>query len=326
MAAASSYSCDHLLATGSRQSVHLWDTTTFERVGVLENGHRSDISHLAFSPENTRIASSAYDATITVWDVASQRQLTRLQRDTNVMGLCFCGIGQKLVFVDRKMSGIHVWDVDSGNIFTLDPNNELSAAAHFASSAQRFISAVHLATNVEVIDLWEQDELGELKHSGCLNRRDLLGGSLSSMDFCPGNNGEVALYLSNGSLSVWDCDSRYVKFELCNLSSVRGCMGGSVRYGPDGSVLYFAEPDGLIQTWHLASKSLISTFNNPQLILNIAVCPQESNKSILAILSGNEWCDECSVFDLESGELLKTIEDQCRAMACSRITTSVILL
>jgi WD40 repeat protein/DNA-binding SARP family transcriptional activator len=78
-----SYSPDGaLLATGgsiggrSVDTVVLWDARTGEKLRTL-SGHHEDVSWVAFSPDGTRLASTAPDGTI-VWDTATGRPVLEL--------------------------------------------------------------------------------------------------------------------------------------------------------------------------------------------------------------------------------------------------------
>jgi WD40 repeat protein len=54
---------------GSSSKIHLWDTLTGKRLGLLD-GHKSWILALAFAPDGKSLASASYDTTVLIWSMA----------------------------------------------------------------------------------------------------------------------------------------------------------------------------------------------------------------------------------------------------------------
>lgn len=71
-------SCGRYLASGSwwyageRAPIQLWKVATWEIIATLP-GHPTDVQCLAFSPDNTLLASASFDGTILLWDITSYR-------------------------------------------------------------------------------------------------------------------------------------------------------------------------------------------------------------------------------------------------------------
>ena len=67
-------SCGRYFASGSwwyageRAPIQLWEVATWEIIATL-CGHPTDIQDLAFSPDNTLLASASFDGTILLWDM-----------------------------------------------------------------------------------------------------------------------------------------------------------------------------------------------------------------------------------------------------------------
>ena len=73
-------SCGRYLASGSswyageKAPIELWEVDTEGNIPTLEKfatlpGHPTDIQDLAFSPDNTLLASASFDGTILLWDL-----------------------------------------------------------------------------------------------------------------------------------------------------------------------------------------------------------------------------------------------------------------
>lgn len=88
-----------------------------ERVLVIE-GHQSDVSYAAFSPDDKYIVSvSSYDNTIRVWEVGSGKEVERFVVDTtDVLKVGFNSDGNRIVAT--KVDG-------SSLIFEFSPLQEL---------------------------------------------------------------------------------------------------------------------------------------------------------------------------------------------------------
>ena len=51
-----------------KMAIRLWDVATGEEITTFW-GHPTDVQSLAFSPDNTLLASGSHDGTILLWDV-----------------------------------------------------------------------------------------------------------------------------------------------------------------------------------------------------------------------------------------------------------------
>ena len=69
--------CGKYLASGTwwqrekgmeKMAIRLWEVATGEEITTFW-GHPTDVQSLAFSPDNTLLASGSHDGTILLWDV-----------------------------------------------------------------------------------------------------------------------------------------------------------------------------------------------------------------------------------------------------------------
>jgi WD40 repeat protein/serine/threonine protein kinase len=98
-------------------TARLWDSATGEEKAVLK-GHEAVITHLAFSPDGTRLVTVDEERLALVWDVPSARQVSRLGKRSSrhrdrVIALSFSPDG-KMVATGSYDRTAKVWDVESG--------------------------------------------------------------------------------------------------------------------------------------------------------------------------------------------------------------------
>jgi WD40 repeat protein len=93
----------------ARHGIFLWDTTTGKKIGFFE-GHKGQITCVAFSPDGTLLISAGRFEPVRVWDLVNQRQISVLEGPAKFCtfspdGLFFAAWGA------RDSSTVQFWDV-----------------------------------------------------------------------------------------------------------------------------------------------------------------------------------------------------------------------
>src|SRR5262249_2732206 len=99
-----------LVALGGEQGlIGLHDTRTWKPVRRCE-GMTGNVTELAFNPVGTRLAASADDATVIVFDPATGKEVARLAHPaTRVPGPAWSGDGGVLA-TGTNAGQVHLWD------------------------------------------------------------------------------------------------------------------------------------------------------------------------------------------------------------------------
>ncbi len=86
------------VATRSRQTIRVWNTRTWTRVGNLFEGHASWVTSVAFSPNGQTIVSGSHDGTIRLWDVESATCVGVSPKISSpISSVSFTGDGNRIV-------------------------------------------------------------------------------------------------------------------------------------------------------------------------------------------------------------------------------------
>jgi WD40 repeat protein len=92
-----------------RVTIGVWETRTGRRIGAL-SGHTREVLAVAFSPDDSRVATGSRDATIRLWDTATMEEIARLDGHTMyVKDLAFSPDGTQLVSASGDET-VRIWD------------------------------------------------------------------------------------------------------------------------------------------------------------------------------------------------------------------------
>ncbi len=104
------------IAAAGSKALYLWSniTKTPASQPLSLKGHSNLIWDIAFSPDGKKIASASRDKTVVIWDIASQKNLRRLENHTdNVWCVAFHPQG-KILATGSRDNSIRLWNTESG--------------------------------------------------------------------------------------------------------------------------------------------------------------------------------------------------------------------
>lgn len=80
---------------GGGDIVSVWETQTGKKIHEFR-GHKGYLQQVAFSPDGKRLASSAWDGTVRVWDLVLNKPLITFRQSGYVWHVAFCPTGEWL--------------------------------------------------------------------------------------------------------------------------------------------------------------------------------------------------------------------------------------
>lgn len=106
-------STGNLLGFGEGHDFKVWDVLTNSLVQIFA-GHSDYIKAIAFSPDNQLIASGGWDATIKIWSLQFNSELTTFKVGSCIMALAFSPVDSILVSLSKD-GIIQFWDLETMN-------------------------------------------------------------------------------------------------------------------------------------------------------------------------------------------------------------------
>ncbi len=229
-----------ILATGVSKTVKLWDVATQRTIATLE-GHTHLVDSLAFSPDDTIIASGGYDGMIRLWDVATQRNIFTFVANVeglnkSVESLAFSPDGTILASGgDDGM--IKLWDVATGTNITSIPE---VGRAPFTYSVAFSPDGTILASgsgngpgNVSLWDVTTKRNIAVFDHTV----------KVYSVAFSPDGT-IIASGSLDGIVTLQEVATGAEIITLPHTDDVR-----SVAFSPDGTILASGTRDREVRLW-----------------------------------------------------------------------------
>jgi WD40 repeat protein/serine/threonine protein kinase len=246
-----------LLATGGtaggkeQDDVLLWDAATGEKLLTL-TGHTADISYLAFSPDSSRLVTTAGspDSRTIVWDTTSGKQLLVVPGGDGLdVGARFSPEGARLVTAEIRHDSqgnpeatIRVLDAANGDeILRTAVGLNVFAAPLFSPDGTQIVIA---GDSVEILDAGTGREVTRIDAP-----------STSELVFSP--DGSRLATANDNEGNVWDLSSGRSEivdpeFKLLGQSGIAG-----IDWSSDGRLLATGGNDGTARVWDAGNGSQI---------------------------------------------------------------------
>jgi RNA polymerase sigma factor (sigma-70 family) len=241
-------------------NVRLWETASGKLVHAFADAPMTVHGSLLFSPDSSKLASMDSDQAIHVWDVASKKEVGRLNTKVKMPGglsntqrLAFSGDGRLLTASSQSGNATKeppeavVWDVASGKELLRVP--------------QEFILAVALSQDGKVlavgthrkVDLWRTDTG---KHV-----RTLTGfpGSIASLVFSPDGRTlaggyDVVVPEQHYKVGVWELATGAPRCHFDGNQSTVHCLA----FSADSARLASGSDDTTVLVWDATGRALVT--------------------------------------------------------------------
>ncbi len=234
-------------------SLIVWDVTTWKQKFTLK-GYTHPVIDIAFSPDNSTLASGGFDPTIYLWDIVTGKQENKLISDMNYVGcVAFSPDGRMFASGSFHSTAI-LWDAityTKNHTFTAN-NKDLNPLSTVKLSPDLKILAVGKSKTVQLWDILS----GELKTTLQGHTTDF-----SSVAFSPDGKilasggdvehiGEDHSYGYKG-IHLWDMETS----EIIETFNGKMCPILCVAFSPNGKTLASGESwaDYAVRLWDVST-------------------------------------------------------------------------
>jgi WD40 repeat protein len=234
-----------------------------EKVGQVRqfNGHTNWVTALAFFKDGRRFVSCGTDGTIRIWEVATGKELARLEGGHNHPDIDGIGLSsdQRHLLSGGYDNTLRLWDIKTGKqLHSFTHQNRVPGMA-FVPDSQLALSGSHDRT----VRLWDLKDYKEVHrfdgHTGCV------------VTVAISSNGHRAASVSeDGTVRLWDLEKRR------EIACLRGHTGGvyGVAFSPDGKRVLSGGMDKTLRLWDVENGKQLQVFEgHTEWVRDVAFSP-----------------------------------------------------
>lgn len=265
------------LAVADSRSINVWSASAlknavsrnselqegerWEGTALTFEGHADSVTHVVFSPDSRRLASTSGDGTVRVWDVATQKTMTVLGGNSGyAQGLAFSADGATIA-VGYNNAGqisngsIQLWDAatgQSGKTLALDGDNLQVYDVTYLTGT----STLAVAMSDTTLGLWDTEsgtKQVDLKPTFADNNFYTAVHLASSPD-----GTSLAAAYGDNAVRIWDMKTRTVAHTLVGHTSAPD----DLAFSPDGHLIASISLfDDSLHLWDVATEKNLVTLD-----------------------------------------------------------------
>jgi WD40 repeat protein len=273
-AVAFSPTCEFFATGSDDQTIRLWnlkaslnDTTGQGRcIGESLKGHTKWIWSLAFSPDDTLLASASADNTVKLWDVSDVKK-TKFIRDlkghkNQVLSISFSADAQFLASGSADKTA-KLWNVKTRKCTQTFKGHTDAVESVSLSKDGRYLASGSKDATIKIWDL----ETGK-----CIKTFDEHQKQVKSVCFSPADEGLLVSGSSDGDIMLWNVN----KLEYIKTLEGHTDIIEVVRFSHDGLMIASGGDDRETKLWSVPEKQCLRTLRGfTNWIWSVAFSPDD---------------------------------------------------
>jgi WD40 repeat protein len=286
---------DKILASGSGdRTIKIWDVQTGLCLNTL-HGHISQVWSVAFSADGMLIGSGSHDRTVKLWDAISGQCLKTFHGHASQVRSIAFNANSSILASGGGDQTIRFWDVNNGH--------RLKTWQGYSSG----IWAIAYNTDGTLLASGSYDRLirvWDTNTGECLRTLEGHSSLVRSVAFSPDGK-TIASGSGDQTIKIWDTNTGECLRTLQGHSSwIR-----SIAFSSNGVLLVSASHDRTLRLWNLNTYQCDRVLSvNTSWTRGIAFAPQENACSDRTLLVGCLDETAMGLWDVNTGELLRTFE------------------
>lgn len=246
------------VAVTINNTVEVWDATTEQVVHVLR-GHTDFVASVAWSPDNSMLATASSDQTVKLWSATDGTLLHILSgHNDSVTAVTWSPDGSQVVSSGLESEpSLFVWDPITGDLLFTHSGGTIVDMA-FSPDGQRLALSSSL-----VFSIIDGESLAPIVQSP---RVECCANQMYSIAWSPDGN-TLATGSINGLVTLWDASTaqmlmqfmtnRYYQPDSRDVDNLALSWVRDVAFTPDGSTVLSVSGDGTVREWQTATGILI---------------------------------------------------------------------